>query len=291
MNQESLEHEVLNLTRNRVRNVFPVITREFLTFNIKPTATKYKIAICISGGLRHFEQTQEWMNKFLIDPLNADTFFFGWSNKSGKIANEDQIKNFNNLKSYTINDIQETKLDVSEALKQKFLHAEEGCTQRCQTILGQFYNIYNCFELLKQYEYEQQMQYDIVIRARPDAFFFSKITDAEIEAAYNSLDSISVPQNYLSIYCGMLTDMFAMGTRHNMEAYSKVFLNLEEYGTIAPAGTGAEFFIHHHVYNKYNLRVQNIDMPFMLDFPSDYGPGGEANKHHRHVYQNDAPKG
>jgi hypothetical protein len=32
-------------------------------------------------------------------------------------------------------------------------------------------------------------------------------------------------------------------------------------------------------------------MPFMLDFPSDYGPGGEANKHHRHVYQNDAPKG
>ena len=89
----------------------------------------------------------------------------------------------------------------------------------------------------------------------------------------------------------MLTDMFAMGTRNNMEAYSKVFLNLEEYGTIAPAGTGAEFFIHHHVYNKHNLRVQNIDMPFMLDFPSDYGPGGEANKHHRHVYQNDAPKG
>jgi len=284
MNQLEIEKNILALTRSRTRNIFPLITKNHLNFNIDRTSRQYKVAVCLAGGLRHFEQAQSFANKFLIEPLNADVFFFGWSNKEGIFKNTEQIKKYLNLKDFKINEISNTKLPVPIVLREKFSIAEEGVEQRCQTILGQFYNIYNSINLALQFD-----NYDIIIRARPDAFFYSKIQDSDMDVVFTN-KVLGIPQNYLSIYCGLTTDMFAMGNKENMKIYSKIYEHLEEYCNSAPAGTGAEFFVHHHLFAKFNLGIHNIDMPFMLDFPNDYGPGGEANKHHRLVYQNDAPK-
>ena len=55
----------------------------FFKINVPETKTNLKIAVLLSGGLRNFAITQEWANKFMIDPIKANKFVHGWCSKDG----------------------------------------------------------------------------------------------------------------------------------------------------------------------------------------------------------------
>lgn len=279
-------------TRNRTRYIYPLVNREFLNLSVPKTKLDLKIAILFSGGLRNFYETQEWANKFFIDPLNADVFFHGWCNKDGVEDNKKTMENYLNLKKFKILDKNEVLIPIPAVLNDKY----PGCAQRglgmvqAEHILGQLYNIKNSFDIMREYEQENNVRYDIVIRARPDVFWYAKIEDQDLDYASKN-QCISTPQHYLSVICGSnINDQFALGQNEIMYRYTRIFDMVETYGKTVPNDQATEYFVTYHLNTAMSdIAIRDMDMNFMLDYPSDYKiEKGFSNITIRHLNQNDS---
>jgi len=286
-----MQRAVINATRRRVRYVYSLVNKEFFKIDVPVTTTPYKIAICFSGGLRNFHITMEWTNKFLIDPLKADVFFHGWCNKDGIEDNTRKIPGYHNLKKFKILEREKHPIPIPDIMKNKYPeHVRRGIgMELADHVLGQLFNIQNSFNILKEYEEETATHYDIVIRARPDVFWYANIPDADLIHTMNNY-CLATPQHYISIICGQhINDQFAMAKRNAMEQYTQMFNRIEEYAKIAPNDSATEFFVTHHVQNVMKIPIHNIDATFMLDYPADYPiERGFSNSTLRHKDQNDS---
>ena len=285
-----MQQNVLNATRNHTRYVYSLVNREFFKIDVPATKTNYRIAVIFSGGFRNFDVTMEWANKFLIDPLKADVFYHGWCNKKGLEDNEKTIKNCHNLKSYRILEQEKHPLAVPEVLKSKFPdHVRRGLgMELADHVLGQLFNIKNSFDLMRRFEQENGIKYDIAIRARPDVFWYAPIGDADLDFVVKN-SCIATPQGYISIISGGQTnDQFAMAQPGIMETFTRLFDKIPEYGSVAPNDSATEFYVTHHV-QAMNVPLHDMDMTFMLDYPSDYPiERGFTNSTMRHMEQNDS---
>jgi hypothetical protein len=291
MNPIEMQNRVKQATRSQTRYVFSMVNREFLKIDVPVTKTPYKIAVLFSGGLRNFKITQEWANKFLINPLQADVFFHGWCNKEGVENNEKDILNYCNIKAYKIMEREKISIPIPDVLKNKFpnvVNIGYGM-ELAEHILGQLFNIKNCFDLMEKYEQEHGLQYDIVIRARPDVFWYATLEDKDLDFIMKS-DCLATPQHYMSTICGEnINDQFAMGRRDLMRAYTRMFDMVESYGHSAPNDSPTEFYVTHHIINTMRVPIHDIDMTFMLDYPADYElEKGFTNFNYRNKEQNDS---
>jgi len=286
-----MQNKVKEATRNRTRYVFSMINSEFLKINVPITKTPYKIAIQFSGGLRNFNITQEWANKFLIDPLNADVFFHGWCNKNGVENNEKEILNYHNLKSFKILEREKVPLPVPDILKGKYPdHVRRGLgMELADHVLGQLFNIRNSFDVMEKYEQEHRIKYDIVIRARPDVFWYANLEDKDLDHIMHN-NCLATPQHYMYAICGnSINDQFAMSQKDIMRVYTRMYDMVETYGHIAPNDSATEFYVTHHITNTMRIPLHDIDMTFMLDYPSDYSiEKGFTNFNFRNKDQNDS---
>jgi len=286
-----MQDRVKQATRGRTRYVFSLVSREFLKIEPSVTKTNYKIAILFSGGLRNFVETQEWTNKFLIDPLKADVFFHGWCNKNGVEDNDKSIQNYHNIKTWKILEREKTPIPIPEVLKNRFPHcAEIGYPlELAEHILGQLYNIKKSFEVMAQYEHEQGIKYDIAIRTRPDVFWYAPLEDKDLNFAMQNY-CIATPQSYMSVICGdNINDQFALAQRDILGQYCHMFDKVPEYCLSAPGDAPTEFYVTHHIKNVMKTPIHDIDMPFMLDYPLDYKlEKGFTNFNYRNKEQNDS---
>lgn len=291
-----LQEKAIQASRNRERFIYPYISREFFKIDVPVTKTDYKIAVVFSGGLRNFDVTMEWANKFLIDPLKADVFFHGWCTKRGIENDERLIKNYHNLKKFKILKLEQTPLIIPEVLKNKFPdHARQSKTTGlselilAEHIVGQLSNLKKGFELVKEYEQETNIKYDILIRARPDVFFYANIKD---EALCYVMDhnSIATAQNYFSVICGthQINDMFFIGRSDIMKNFSTLYDKIEEFGKSAPDDAPTEYYITCQ-FRHMNLFIHEIDANFIVEYPHDFNiEKGFTNSTMRHKYQNDS---
>jgi len=236
------------------RFIYKYISLDFLNKKISPTKTKYKICVLLSGGLRNFEYTTDWINKFLIDPLNADVFVYGWANINGVEDNVKKINKINNIRSFRINDIEDPD----------FNHIKHN-NHLIERFYGQFYNIQQCNELRKEYETSNNIEYDIIIRARPDVFFFSEIEDSDIEYIYEN-NSVGIPVEYFKIWSTKTTDVFAMGNRYVMDKYCQAFDTVLESNYIIGE---SESVVDYHIKNKMNVEIYDMLPNFIIDYPCD----------------------
>lgn len=292
MTPNEMQERVLQATRNRTRFIFSLVNKEFFKIDVPKTKTNYKIAVLFSGGLRNFDVTMDWANKFLIDPLNADIFFHGWCNKNGLENNEELIKGYHNLKTCKILDRTKVILPVPEILKSKF----PDCVRRnlgmelADHILGQLFNIRNSFDLMESYEKKNNIKYDLAIRARPDVFWYATFKDEDLNYIANN-NCLATPQHYMSTICGdRINDQFAMARTEIMKRYTRMFDMIETYAQFVPNDEATEFYVNHHVrHTMRDIPLHNIDMTFMLDYPIDYQvEKGFTNSTMRHKEQNDS---
>jgi hypothetical protein len=292
MSPADKQQQVLIATRNRVRYVYSLVNRDFLQIDVPVTRTNYKIAVVFSGGLRNFDVTMEWANKFLINPLKANVFFHGWCNKNGVDNNIQAIQGYPNLKKFKILEREKNPIPIPEVMKTRYPdHVRRGLgMELAEHVLGQLFNIRNSFDLLKEYEKESGISYDIVIRARPDVFWYAHIPDQDLDHVMQN-KCIATPQHYISIICGNhhINDQFAMAQTAIMEQYTRMFDKIPEYSGISPDDSATEFFVTHHIRNVMKMPIYNIDATFMLDYPSDY-PIERGFNHStlRHKDQNDS---
>ena len=110
MTAKEKQEQIKIVTRQNQRYFYDLVTQDFLDLEVEKTNTNYKIAVLISGGMRNFATTQVWMNKFLIEPLNADVFVHGWQTVDGLESDIENVKNDTNIKDDKIHD--RTKITI-----------------------------------------------------------------------------------------------------------------------------------------------------------------------------------
>jgi hypothetical protein len=144
-----------------------------------------RIAICLAGYLRTFEQCWPSILKNVIQDHDFDIFIHTY-NKLGngqhgwrfpisqtEPINTNFLLSLPNLRTLEIEDWNDIKYKF-----ENFLSMEEGSAilpENVNSMVASFYKVYKCNELKKQYEKENNFVYDVVIRMRPDIFFEKKV--------------------------------------------------------------------------------------------------------------------
>jgi len=106
-----------------------------------------------------------------------------------------------------------------------------------------------CNELKKQYEVENNIKYDIVIRSRTDYFWFRSFNKNELILAK---DNILIPEEWAfkSVNSFAKSDVFAFGNNFLMDQYSQLFNYIDDYCK--------NFSYHPESLCGYHLMVKNI---------------------------------
>lgn len=97
---------------------------------------------------------------------------------------------------------------------------------RINTILPMFYKIFKCNELKKDYEEENNIKFDIVVRTRFDLYILSKINFKNIN--FEKVNFINDGCFMLESEIAGICDFFAISNSYNLDVYSNCFNNLND---------------------------------------------------------------
>lgn len=203
-----------------------------------------RTALCISGQYRNYIDTFPLLKKYIIDVFNPDIFL-----TTNNDDNQTEILNVYNPKAYTFdNDINHFPYNYTNC------HASTKAVR----MFNQFRRIYDCNQLKCAYETEHNFVYDLVMRIRFDAFFNRYFQDSEILDAENFI-LIPWGWNFTEVSSFAKTDIFAMGNSINMNKYSDLYLNLQQYEQ--------QCILHPESLMGYNLQSHNISTKeFIINF-------------------------
>jgi hypothetical protein len=200
-----------------------------------------KIAVCISGHLRQFEEGYENFYKNIISP-NAehefDFFIDTWDNQDWRT-----VKMFESTRSIidkvisiyspvSINVEKEIEWDTSEYMKfvanpRWVKKGFGGVRSKGQHILAMYYKIKKCNDQKLKYESQNNFVYDSVIRHRTDLGFNSPINIGE--------DIVDIDKTIYVPNCDdearnggiPIRDVFAISSSKNIDYYSSIFDNMD----------------------------------------------------------------
>lgn len=214
-----------------------------------------KIALCVSGELRHFDKCYKYWKQY-IDLDNIDVFAY-------------------------ITETNDSKYDYfKKTMKPKLIVRDNNCTTKClnstmKNSILMFEKIYKCNNLKKKYENMHNFKYDCVIRIRPDLIIRSGIP---VYNAYKYTKNIFIPRhisnfvmlnilNLDNMYGIGICDQLAFGSSYIMDVYSDMykFICNTKIKTICVA---PEYYLSK--YLKYrNVTHKFVDINFVI-YAYDY---------------------
>jgi len=244
----------------------------------------FKIAVCISGLIRYWEQTYplfEYWNK-LFD--NVDFYFFisTWENPKEFIGLRDENQkyrdlveksldfNLSNHKFITDYSLMSRK-DISHLLEEIDTTIPKESQKSIKTFIHMAYGIKNVQELRKKYEQQKGwLKFDGVIQTRNDAFLSKKTLEQ-----YKNLIKYNKFLNDKSIYipggCSVqsgeqhlfVNDNLSFGSPAVMNMYGEMFDEIFVKGSIqqkklhfAPA-----YYFHYKNISVYDMGITKIIRP------------------------------
>jgi len=198
-----------------------------------------KVALCLSGHMRKYKETAPSIINNIINPTGADVFIYtsetlGYHNQ----FRADAQHLINDKTQYHLNEINKLfrpkKIEIQpdsymetfyEEIKTYLPHlvGDPNVPKSPAHMAAQYYKIWYCNDMRKYYERDTGVRYDIVIRARPDLFFTTPITQENLIQAKTKLSVPSI-ENYAGI-----NDQFALGNPHMMDFYSMMYHSLPRY--------------------------------------------------------------
>lgn len=189
---------------------------------------KPKVALCISGHLRTFESNFKTIKEHILDKLDCDVFIHTWDMLGAPFRAGDSNLHITDTKRYvnTIQHLYQPKKLIIEGSKQfnvpPIMHQRSDGHRDIVGILSMFYKIEECNKMRKEYEEENNIKYDFVIRFRADLWMDGPIP----------IDSRTTTNHlYLPIYgnFGGACDQIAFGSPAIMDKYCSLFSNIEKY--------------------------------------------------------------
>jgi len=226
-----------------------------------------KIAICFSGAIRDFNTCIPSIQKYLLNNLNGDIFLHLWkfSNDNNSLninfkwrdSNIDNIaeKNIINIlkpKSYIIDSYNlewESKI-TSVISTDKFI--DEKSKQYSYNCCGMYYKIFQSYLLAKKYSIYNNVNYDLIIRARLD-FIWENPIYLEDFINLNDDNIFLVKDRYATMSKLNTNDKFFAGTPLVMNYMSSIYLYLNKYQKQNIQIEG-QTILENHIKNK-NLNV------------------------------------
>lgn len=179
-----------------------------------------KVAVLLSGFPRNFKKTFPFFKKYIMDTLNPDIFYYGYKNDPND--NEQEILD---LYKPVLYEIKIWNSEIRDHIKELYGTNDfrnKASETHPDKILSQYFNLFKVNEL--KLEKEINFKYDLVLRCRPDVFFFKEIPDHLILSALEG--NIIIPDVW---DFGGVTDSFAMSTSDNITLYCNFFNRIREY--------------------------------------------------------------
>lgn len=232
------------------------------------TTDKTRVAFCVAGQPRFFDQGYEMFKKRIFD-INPDaiidTFLHCWFDKadagkeydcaswvvgkSGKIAADtsEKLIELYNPKSHIIEPQKSFELP-------RFYHYSGDQPQHVP--YSMFYSVKESIKLKEKYEKEHNFTYDWVFRARYD---FCLDTDISLSKYDNKI--MYVPNN-IQVNNGVnnqFNDMFAFSSSSNMDKYGTMFDCLDKYYTDDGIKYVQEALLGHH-FKKNRILVSPLPL-------------------------------
>lgn len=153
-----------------------------------------RLALCFSGGIRHFDSCIPSLIKYLINPLKqnykVDIFLYlTYINQTDNIDvdfkmvksnfNKDKLINILKPTKYTIieynNDLQIKEMIVNNKDFNNYEWDDEKCKNYGYSAFGMYSKIYKCNKLKSDYEKKHNFKYDLVFRGRLDYIFLDSL--------------------------------------------------------------------------------------------------------------------
>jgi hypothetical protein len=187
------------------------------------------IAVCLSGSIKNtksIEYIEKLSNKHLVyifihtwNISNLDEFNSTLWSKSNTL----ELENINlfNPKKILIEDFSDRQI-----LLQNLFNAADFKNKARHDIgtVSMYYSIFKSNELKKEYEKENNITFDCVIRSRFDSDIISEL---EIESYDLSKVNIPIGKDW-----GGLNDQFAFGNSDSMDIYSDLINNLSSVNSL-----------------------------------------------------------
>lgn len=205
-----------------------------------------KIAICISGYLRTFEECYPSILKNIIQDNDVDIFIHTYNkigNSSGWRHPIDLSEDININFLETIPNIKMIEIENWDNIKYKFdkFKKIQPNITNINVIATIFYKIFMCNQLRKKYEVENNIKYDLIIRMRGDQIFEKKLN---LDFPENKILINSYPwgdedyvHHFISDDCGIedgrnelewINDRFAAGNSENIDKLCDLYNNFKE---------------------------------------------------------------
>ena len=203
-----------------------------------------KVALCISGQMRTYKKCYGYIKENIIEPLDPDVFIYTESSKG--VTNRMNVKDRGAVKEGKVFEqsirriYKPQKLMIDEPFnrekRRRFKSVEvpdrliKVEPDHWEGNIPNFYGIKKCNDMKKNYELSMSMEYDIVIRMRPDILVRNEIPEEVIENRDKLWHSHRNPEEQIS-------DKLAISSSENMDYYSSVWDRLPEYWQ-DPVGNG-----------------------------------------------------
>ena len=194
-----------------------------------------KIAICYSGQPRDFNNTYQNHVKCLYEPLyqlgyEIDVFAHIWFDE--KVLGNPYWPEYPLRGKWdeSFKKIFEFKLptkDIVYAPPRRFddygLKPDQRFPHPIHNMLSMFYSIEAANDIKNKFAHNNNVDYEVVIRIRPDLYFSNVLYKLDF-TLLNNVNVISDPNRHMSYAIG---DHFAFANSFTMDIYSSVFSNFK----------------------------------------------------------------
>lgn len=206
-----------------------------------------KIALLICGQMRTFDHPKvlNYLNQ-LIKKFNCDVFLSTWNNRGISVWSEHALKNQLSVQTEEKNkSINEEHLNLIFNIKKYKIDNYdqfiiEKCTDEMKFLLNQspdnlyfskatsipsLYKLYSAYQLLDEYEIENNIKYNLVIKTRPDFLHVHN----DIEQYFDRTDDTLFHINTGITYCpDRVYEMFLLSSAKNMKIVCDSWLNFNQ---------------------------------------------------------------
>lgn len=188
-----------------------------------------KVALCISGHLRTFEQTFPALQEYVLDAYDCDIFISTW-NDSGFADSSNEAENTDDVLDRARRLYHPLRMESevwAEVCPQwgdlEFLNARRRSDAYPDRILGMWYKIWRANELKRAWEQQHGFVYDVVVRTRADVLHFETPQFSDISGQHIYIGN--------KFGYGGLPDIFAYGSSLLMDFYASLIHRIHEYAS------------------------------------------------------------
>jgi hypothetical protein len=217
-----------------------------------------KIALCLSGSTKN-NRAEKTINS-IVKKYNTNIFIHTWNILDQNSFNQNSwTKNLQNdleyLKYYKYTKVNIENFDIKKIYLENILKNNkfDSMFREDVGILSMFYSIYQSNLLKREYELNNNIIFDCVIRIRFDCNIVSDFNIEEYD-----MRNLNIP---IGRDWGGLNDQFAFSSSKNMDIYSDVINNLSNLKQFYHPETMLQNHIAYH-----NIPIKRVDVDARINY-------------------------